>query len=101
MTAIPPIGGGLPQRDDRAQLRQVAHDLEGVFIAQLFQAMRASVPQGGLTEADPGRDMFNALLDDRLASEAARRMSRGMGEALYRQLSSRVFPESTPAGGAE
>ena len=84
-----------PPRDPRAELRRLAHELEGVFLAQLFQAMRESVPESGLTEASPGEDIFTSMLDDQVAAEAARRMERGLGEVLYRQLARRL-----PADGA-
>jgi peptidoglycan hydrolase FlgJ len=83
-----PAGGAaaLPPRDERAELRRAAHALEGVFTAQLLQAMRASVPESGLLEEDPGREMFQSLLDEHLASATAGRMKNGIGELLYRQL---------------
>ena len=83
-----PVGGPAapPTRDERAELRRAAHALEGVFMAQLLQAMRASVPESGLLEEDPGREMFQSLLDERLAGVAAERMKDGVGELLYRQL---------------
>jgi Rod binding domain-containing protein len=73
----------------------MAQEMEAVFLAQLFQAMRASVPQDGLTGPSPEQDLFTALLDERVASIAAARMKRGMSEVLYRQLSRRL-----PAAGA-
>jgi Rod binding domain-containing protein len=83
-----------PRPDERAQLRRMAHELEGVFLNQLFQAMRASVPRNGITEAAPGQELFTSLLDERLASQAAERMQGGIGEALYRQLVRRLPPEA-------
>lgn len=86
MTA--PIGGlgGVAPRDDRAELRRAAHALEGMFTAQLMQAMRATVSESGLLGEDPGREMFQSLLDDRLAQVSAERDRNGIGEMLYRQL---------------
>jgi len=74
----------------------MAHELEGVFLNQLFKAMRASVPQDGLIEANPGQELFTSLLDERLASQAAERMKGGLGDALYRQMARRLPPEETP-----
>jgi flagellar protein FlgJ len=85
-----------PRPDAHAQLRRMAHQLEGVFLNQLFKAMRASVPEGGITEAAPGRELFTSLLDERLASQAAERMKGGLGDALYRQMARRLPPEETP-----
>ena len=75
-----------PLSPDRAKLRHAAHQLEGVFLAQLFRTMRESVPQtGGEAEA-----MFTSMLDDTLASKASDHMQRGLGDALYRQLAQRL-----------
>ncbi len=72
--------------DETARLRNVAHQFEGIFVAQLFREMRATIPAD---EADPGQDMYTGLMDDALANQAAERSTRGLGEALYRQLAAR------------
>jgi Rod binding domain-containing protein len=106
MSAVHPTGPAVP--DPRVRLRELSHALEGVFLAQMFQAMRAAVPQGE-AETAPGQDIFTALLDERLAALAAERLRGGMGEALYRQLSRRLdaagtsesgHPHGTPAASA-
>jgi Rod binding domain-containing protein len=72
----------------QAKLRKAAHQLEGVFLSHLFQAMRESVPQN--PDGGTGQEMFTSMLDDELASRAADQLHRGLGEALYRQLSRRL-----------
>ena len=44
--------------DNRAQLKRLANELESVFLNQLFQAMRQSVPDGGLGTSSPGEEML-------------------------------------------
>jgi Rod binding domain-containing protein len=95
--AMPPAGSArrldAPRtRDERAALRRAAHELEAVFLQQLFQAMRAGVPESGLLAKPAGEELFTSLLDERIASVAAQRSERGVGEALYRQLSRRLAP---------
>jgi Rod binding domain-containing protein len=87
-TAVPPV-------DSRAKVRQLAHALEGVFLNQLFQAMRRSVPQDGAIDPAPGQEMFTQLFDEKIADEASRHTTRGLGEALYRQLAARLPAEGT------
>ncbi len=78
-------------------LWQAAHDLEGVFMAQLFQAMRSTVPQGeGFLESSNSEDIFSAMLDEVLGKVAAERLKGGMGDALYRQLSRRISASEQP-----
>ncbi len=91
MSGVTPTGPGPAPKAaaaltaDQTKLRKAAHQLEGVFLSHLFQAMRESVPQN--EDAGPGQEMFTSMLDDELASRAADQLHRGLGEALYRQLS--------------
>ncbi|HEX6631118.1 MAG TPA: rod-binding protein [Gemmatimonadaceae bacterium] len=87
MTA--PIGKAAPPpSSDAERLRQTARDLEGVFVEQLFKAMRETVPQGGgVIDGGSGEEMFTGMLDQHLSAEAPTRWQQhGLAEALYRQL---------------
>jgi flagellar protein FlgJ len=77
---------------EKAKVKKLAHQLEGVFLNQLFQAMRASVPQDGAVDAAPGQEMFTQMFDEKMAQQAADHMSHGLGDALYRQLAARITP---------
>ncbi|MFO1200812.1 MAG: rod-binding protein [Burkholderiaceae bacterium] len=85
-----------PAPDRDAQLHHLSRQLEGVFLNQLFQAMRASVPQDGLLTQAPGQEMFTQLFDERMAAEAADHMQHGLSEALYRQLAGRLAQQEAP-----
>ena len=69
-----------------AKLRRAAQELEGVFVQELFKAMRETVPEGGIVDGGPGEDMFSSMMDQTISSEAASGWERGLGAALYRQL---------------
>lgn len=84
--AVP--GGGLDR--EHAKLHKAAQDLEGIFIGELFKAMRATVPDDGLLSQAPGQDLFQGLMDDRIASLQSERSKGGLSESLYRQLSRRL-----------
>ncbi len=92
MTGIGGIGagGGPPAADEHTRLRQTAQQFEGLFLAQLFKEMRASVPNEGLTGSSAGQETFTGFFDDAIAQEAAKHSTRGLGEALYRQLARRL-----------
>lgn len=90
-----PIGpldrrGAEPADRDAAAMRKASHDLEGVFVNELFKAMRATVPADGILSQDSGGELFSSMLDQRLAEVYAERERGGLGEALYRQLSRRL-----------
>lgn len=78
-----------------AKLRKAAHDLEGVFVGELFKAMRATVPDDGVIGEAAGQDLFQGMMDDRVAELYAGRSQGGLGEALYRQLSRRLPDEGS------
>ena len=98
MSPLPGIGAAAgPRADSRAQVRALAQQLEGVFLSQLFQAMRQSVPQDGAIDSAPGQQMFTQMFDERIAVEAARHESHGLVDALVRQLAARLPADSTEA----
>ena len=84
--ALPAVGAP-PARDRDATLRATAEQLEGVFVEQLFKAMRSTVPEGeGIVTGGTGEEMFTALLDQHLAADTPKHWERGLSDALYRQL---------------
>ncbi len=84
------IGAAPGPQTPRERLRQAASEFEALFLAQLFREMRASVPSDMAEDVGGAREMFTAMMDDAVAVEAARRSTRGLGEALYRQLAARL-----------
>lgn len=92
MTIQGPIGAPPPnpEAEGRERLHKIAREFQGIFLKQMFTAMRSGVPDGGLLESSPGQEIWTSMMDDRLAEEAAARMERGLGEALYRQLCRRL-----------
>jgi len=79
------------------KLRQAAKQLEGVFVEHLFAAMRETVPEGGLVDGGSGEDIFTSLLDRHLADELASGWERGIGAAVFRQLSAAIADANAPA----
>jgi flagellar protein FlgJ len=98
MTPLAPIApAGAPAPDDReARLQRAAHQLEGVFVQQLFKAMRETVPRDGIVNGGSGEEMFTSLMDEHLADRLPGQWHHGIGEALIRQLR-RGLTESPPA----
>jgi len=86
--------GELDRRDDE-RLRQTARQLEGVFVEQLFKAMRETVPPGGLIDGGTGEEVFHSLLDAELSGEVPAQWKSALGEALYRRLRASLNPTAT------
>lgn len=91
-----------------AKLHKVSHQLEGVFVQQMYKSMRSTVPSGGITDGGAGEEMFTGLLDEHVAADTPQKWKHGLSESIYRQLKeairaqgSALPPESTalmPAG---
>ncbi len=80
---------------DDKRLRKACADFEAVFMSQIFQQMRQTVPHDGLLDGGAGEDMFTSMMDEHVAGSAAARMQNGVGAALYRQLRTLLRPEGT------
>jgi Rod binding domain-containing protein len=85
-----------PAPDPHIELRRTSDAMESLFLNQLFQAMRASVPHESATDG-PAAELFTGMLDERIASLSAGHVSRGLGEALYHQLARRLDALSAQA----
>lgn len=77
------------------QLRHAVQQLEGVFVQQLFKAMRETVPRDGLTNGGTGEEMFTGMLDEALASAVPPTATTSLTEALMRQLRPRLGESDT------
>ncbi len=84
--------------EDQKKLRKAAADLEGLFVSQLFRAMRETVPKNeGVVSGGSGEEIFTGLMDEHIAAETPRQWGGGISEALYRQLS-RGLPAASETG---
>lgn len=97
---------GSDQQAREASIREVAQQLEGVFIQQLFQAMRQSAPAGSTATERTSNDFFGSMMDEHLAGSATAGRASALGEAIYRQLAGLAGvqpsqPTPTPAEAGE
>jgi flagellar protein FlgJ len=92
-------GGPAQNVPDRAQLKRAAAEFESFFIYYMLKSMRQAIPKGGLLDSRH-RDTYTGLLDQEVASLAARRGGFGLGKAIENQFfpSQPVRPSSFPTG---
>lgn len=109
MSTLGPLAGlgqGPTPPTARERLQKQAQELESVFYAQLFQAMRQTVPsEGGLLEQSTGEQMFTGMLDEQVARFAAERSDSGLAAAMTKQLGRNLPTEgaattAAPAAGS-
>lgn len=91
MSPIPPNQGGdfdpsKKQRED-AKLKDAVQQYEQVFLKQLFQEMRKTVPKTSLTgEPNKEQEMFEGMLDDERAKAWSQSGGIGLASIMYEQL---------------
>jgi flagellar protein FlgJ len=102
MNGIPGIAGNMAGNgatSERERLQHAMRQLEGVFVQQLFKAMRETVPDEGIASGGSGEQIFTSMLDEQMAAEAPTAWHDGNLEAaLLRQFRSEL--QSGDTGGA-
>ncbi len=71
-----------------AKLRQVCADFESVFLNYMLQAMRSTLPGDDVFGKSFQKDMYESMYFEKIAETVSGNKGLGIGEALYRQLSS-------------
>jgi flagellar protein FlgJ len=95
MNALPGLGATPPLAPADAKLRDVARQLEGVFVGELYKAMRTTVPTDGFAGGGVGEELFTSMMDERVAADTPQKWHHGLADALLRQLRSAATPSPT------
>ena len=79
-----------------AKLHKVSKEMEGVFVQQMYKAMRSTVPTDGVFDGGSGEEMFTGLLDERIAADTPQHWKHGLSESIFRQLRDAVRAQGSP-----
>jgi flagellar protein FlgJ len=74
----------------QAKLYEACQALEAVFINQMLQAMRATVPENAFIGDSFATDTFQSMLFEEYAKTMSQTESFGIARALYQQLSAQI-----------
>ena len=78
-------GGGAARNPE--ELSEALKDFEALFVNQLFQVMRRSVPEGDPRLQSPGSNLYRQMLDEEMSRLIAHSgKGLGLAEMLSRQL---------------
>ena len=93
-----PLAAGIDPAKD-AKLRKTAQQMEGVFVQQMYKAMRETVPSDGMFNGGSGEEMFTGLLDEHVAADTPSKWQHGLSESIYRHLRT-LLPGAAPTSVA-
>mgnify|MGYP001205034932 FL=1 len=88
---------------DKKKLKEACDEFEAIMLQMLYKQMKATVPEGGLTEKSSARAMFEDMLDEALMEKSSRR-GIGISDMMYRQLSAqmdRIYKTQKPDTGTQ
>ena len=78
-----------------ARLHKVSTQLEGLFVQQMYKAMRDTVPTGGIVDGGAGEEMFTGMMDEHIAADTPKQWKHGLIQSIYRQLKAKVNAQET------
>jgi murein DD-endopeptidase MepM/ murein hydrolase activator NlpD len=87
-----------PSQNDQQVLHERLADFASIFIFQMLQSMRRTIPKSKLLDSGFANDLYHSLLDQEVANLVARRESMGLTELLQQQFKvpDNIGRESTP-----
>jgi flagellar protein FlgJ len=92
-------GGSHPTDDPK--LREACADFEAILVNRMLEAMRRTLRQDGLLDGGTGREVYDSLYYQEIATRVSRAKGLGIGERLYRQMAERAKAAAAPSQGAE
>ncbi|MEA1960975.1 MAG: rod-binding protein [Bacillota bacterium] len=75
---------------NQKKLYTTCQELESVFLNKAIEAMRATIPQGGLFEKSFATETFESMLFEEYSKEVSQTGSLGIADILYKQLSQQI-----------
>lgn len=75
---------------DLESLREATREFEALLVMEMYKAMRKTVPDGGLFEKSMAKDTYQEMFDMEMAQQTASGPGIGLGEAMYRQMSTLI-----------
>lgn len=82
--------------DPHGNLKQVAQQVEGMFVQMMLKSMRAALPQDGALSSDQTR-LYTSLYDQQIAQQMSQK-GLGLAEMMVKQLGSAGARPSEAAG---
>ncbi len=80
------LKAAMDKKDDK-ELKAACKQFEGIMLDILYKQMKATINRSNLVEADPGREVFESMLDESMMQKVSETSTFGLADSLYKQLS--------------
>ncbi len=98
-SAAPVTAGKAGERKiDREKLRKACGDFEALLAARMLKSMRQTIPRTGVSGNDPGKEIYQGLMDQELSRKISQRGGLHLGDMIYRQVIKREERPRTELG---
>ena len=78
------------KEQDDAELLESCQELESVFLNQILNAMRATIPKSDLMGNSFSTDVWESMLYEEYSKQISKTQSTGLAEILYKQLKQNI-----------
>lgn len=78
---------GKRQSTSQKALQEAAEQFEAIFLYQLMEQMRRTVPETDLFGDRKAENIFQSMLDQEMATSFAQNQSVGLAKMIYEQMS--------------
>jgi|Deesub1362B_J571_1020462.scaffolds.fasta_scaffold02989_7 soluble lytic murein transglycosylase-like protein len=72
------------------RLKEVSRQFEAIFVRQMLQTMRKTIPQGGLLPRGLELEIYENLFDEKVAEKIAQRNQLGLANLVFKQLARKI-----------
>lgn len=84
------------EAQDKAKLKTAAQEFESYFIQMMFKEMRGTVPTDGLIPKNNAEQIFQSMLDEEVAANAAEGQGIGLAKMIYEQMTRENYSVAPP-----
>jgi peptidoglycan hydrolase FlgJ len=90
MKVISTSGPGIASNKELQQqkLKKACEDFEAIMVTYLFKSMRQTCLKTDTDEFGSGKDLYEGMMDETLATQLSHQQGLGLARLLYEQLSS-------------
>ncbi|MEZ5359439.1 MAG: transglycosylase SLT domain-containing protein [Candidatus Zixiibacteriota bacterium] len=80
------ISGDEPLEVKKLKLKKVTEEFESFFLLYMLKAMRKTVPESGLLEGGPGKEIYTGIMDEEMARKLSGTSSGSLADILYKSM---------------